>query len=677
MNKKPRKPTQTDLETLAVLALGHSRLGDISSALDFPSSTTKDRLERCRAKGLAEIIKGGRDWRITPEGRAALENATQNPPPETATDPARELPKGFDTPLEQLSTPRESPNWGGLQALAGWSNLMQVLPLPEFRAALRLVLAVALLRNRAPKLSPMPWIGLYGSTGTGKSTIARAIVGGHYFQVGTMTAGEAMGRRAKNPPYKLETAPRTLAGAVTDLDELAEASETLKTALYALMQRTDQFVTIEGDDLENRAAIVATWNPTQQPVPLPVGALRRGLLLDTTPFKRRLEKAFSLNMIGVDIRATLEQHPEPWLDIHSLPEPCQVDKTALEQAQRTLYSVLKNPSDHPLAALSGIGAAYAVLFALTDQTALHEAVADMAALAATRGETIKQWREVLQQNQVVSIESSEPDEVQTDAAALVRFDLELTKQRAHTVQRAANAREPIKQYWTKLAANEREVAAPILAGLEAIGQGSPNANPERLEALCTELDTLEHQALNLAYAIKTRLENDQNHATAQKQNEQRQLENAKQEKIRIAQRIKNHRQSAKVLRQAVTYKDSAAETDRAKHRKQVIAWCYQTYLEYRNPPQLPSDTGQGWLADIGRRLENNRRALVQHIHERTTGRRVPDLDTWMLEKATALENEASALERGHTRALAPVQNARALPASAPAQGLDSTKKRWL
>jgi hypothetical protein len=317
-----------------------------------------------------------------------------------------------------------------LQALAGWSNLMSVLPLPEFRAALRLVLAVALLRNRAPKLSQMPWIGLYGATGTGKSTVAmcaRAIVGGHFFQVGTMTAGEAIGRRSRTAPYKLEVAPRTLAGAVTDLDELAEAPESLRTALYALMQRTDGFVTIEGQELENRAAIVATWNPDGQTVPLPVGALRRGLLMDTTPFKARLEKAFSLEMIGVEIRAALEQHPEPWVKIQNIPVPATVEKKALERARRTLYSLLKTPSDHPLAALSGLGAAYATLFCISIENALFEVVADMASLAATRGATRSDWREILKAEYGVVPETSESENRQNCRNGALRPRVNQTK----------------------------------------------------------------------------------------------------------------------------------------------------------------------------------------------------------------------------------------------------------
>ena len=686
MSRKTPKPSAANLETLSALQSGHSRLEEVSAALSLSSLATKDRLSSLKAKGYAETIKGGKTWRITPEGMAALENAAKNSPPVSLENSPQELPKGSDNLVTPLPTPPdelkplEPPKWLGLQALEGWLKLMATLPLPEFRAALRLVLAVALLRNRAPKLSPMPWIGLYGSTGTGKSTIAecaRVILGGHYFQVGTMTTGEAQGRRSSKPPYTLETPPRTLAGAVTDLDELAEAPESLRTALYALMQRADGYVTIEGQDFENRAAIVATWNPTGRDVPLPVGALRRGLLMDTTPFKRRLEKAFSLEMIGVDIRAALEMHPAPWLNIQHIPAPVPiVDRTTLEQAQRTLYSVLKNPSDHPLPALSGLGSAYAVLFCLSEESALTMALTDFATLAATKGETISTWRDTLQQ-QGNPIDTTEPEDNQTDPAALVRQDLELRARQAHTVQRAATPRDQLRKHYNHLAPNEREIAAPILAKLEKIGQGAANANLNILEVYITELDTLEHQAVQFFHVAESRMDNEKQAAQAAKQNEARRLEDTKQQRQAMQQQAKSRRDSAKSLRQAVAWKDSALESDRAKHRKKTIAWCYQHYLESRNPPQLPRETGQGWLANVARQVENNRRAFTQYSYERGTNRQVWDIDKWMTEKAVSLENQAAALERGDTRALAPVQNARALPSSAPAQVLPVQTKRYL
>jgi hypothetical protein len=392
--------------------------------------------------------------------------------------------------------------------------------------------------------------------------------------------------------------------------------------------------------------------------------------MDTTPYKQRLEKAFGLSMIGTEIRAILDNHPAPWVNIDSIPAPQPIqDKAALEQARRVLFAVLRSPSDHPLPALTGIGAAYAVLFGLTEPAALEQAVQDMAALAATRAETRPDWREQIRQAYSQIPDTTEPEAQETDTAAQVKQELEQTKQRAHLGQRAANAREPLRKHWAALEAPERELAAPLLAQLEAIGQGAPNANTDRLNALESELSNLEHQAVSLARVVQARLENAQYAAIAQKEAQQRRLEQQKADKVATGQRIKGYRQTAKALREAVRYKDSALDTDRYKRRQEVIKWCYKHCLEYRNPPQLPSTTGRGWLVDIGRSLENNRRAFVQHTHERGTGRHIPDIDAWMLEKAATLEREAAALERGDTRALAPTQNARALPTSAQAQGV--------
>lgn len=391
--------------------------------------------------------------------------------------------------------------------------------------------------------------------------------------------------------------------------------------------------------------------------------------MDTTPFKQRLEKAFSLAMIGTDIRAALEMYPEPWLNLDHIPAPVAIgDKKTLEQANRTLYSLLKSPSDHPLPALSGLGAAYAVLFCLGEESALRQAAEDFATLAATTQATRPDWRETLRQSGSTP-ETTEPEQSQTDPAALVRLGIELRKHQAHTVQRAADAREPLKKHFNHLAPNERQIAAPILAALEKIGQGAANASFDTLEVYATELDTLEHQAVNLANTAAARIQNEKYAAEAEKQAQTRRLEEAKQQRQAMQQQAKQNRTTARTLRQAVQYKDSATGTDRAKFRESTVKECYRLWLEYRHPPQLPSETGKGWVVNLMRQVENNRRLTVQISFERGTNRQVFDVDAWMLEKARALEERAAALERGDTRALAPVQNARALPTGAPMQAL--------
>ncbi len=672
-SKPAPKLTANDFETLRVLLAGGSRLEEIGEKLGVSAAATRDRLKQVKRKGYAQTIKGGKTWSVTPEGVSALERP-ENAPRTIAVKPPANLTDGKDTPTatadsaatsalevdeaSKLETRRES--WAGLQALEGWTELMNVIPLPEFRAALRLVLALALLRNRAPTLSVMPWVGLYGATGTGKSTVAlcaRAIVGGHFFQVGTMTAGEAIGRRSSKPPYTLEDAPRTILGAVTDLDELAEARPEVQTALYALLQRTDQHVTIEGRDLVNRAAIVATWNPNGQTVPLPVGALRRGLLLDTTPYAKRLERAFSLEMIGTEIRATLERHPEPWVNLIDLPAPHPVSRDALREANRVLFNTLTHPSDSPLPALAGLAAAYAVLFRLEDHSALGEAVSDFATITATRAGTMRpDWRETIQTYRARllltdSLETTPSEQFSPSSTELVRQDLEQTKRQEHTRQRAENAREPLRKHWAKLEPSERELAAPILKALEKIGMGAPHAAPETLEALRTELDVLEGQALRVAELAAERINGANRAALEAKERNKRALEDAKTRRREQLEKAKKLRRSVKALTNAVLWRDSEAGSDRAKHRAAMIRDCYRVgWLRDVRPQVTDPPPAQGFLESLARGVQligNEIQRAAVYTVDGKTGTRVLDLNQWMTQRAAVLEQEASRLEAGN------------------------------
>jgi hypothetical protein len=58
--------------------------------------------------------------------------------------------------------------------------------------------------------------------------------------------------------------------------------------------------------------------------------------------------------------------------------------THLKLVQRTLHSVLNQPSDHPLVALTGLVAAYGVLFNLEGDKAVRETASDFATFTATR-----------------------------------------------------------------------------------------------------------------------------------------------------------------------------------------------------------------------------------------------------------------------------------------------------
>jgi hypothetical protein len=362
--------TERQRQVLDYLArAGEARISEAAKALGAGEAGLKDLLTRLKARGLVESTPR-RTWKLTGEGLRTL--------------------KGFGKKASSLG------------ALPAWASLLALLPTPEYRALLRLTLAVAYLRQKAPSLGPMPWLGAYGPPGTGKSTVgevALALVGGRFFDVRAMTPGEALGRRRQIPGGGWEVEPpATLAGPITVLDELGEAPSELQRALFALVNDRPQVV-IEGQELPHRAAIYATWNPEGREVPLPEGAKRRGLVLNTALYARTLHKAFVREGVGERIRELLEALPSPWLDLAQAPSPSPegVDPGPLREA---LYGLLtpRGRGEVPLGALRPLAVAYKALFFPEDaEGALVEATYDMALVLASRpGLLVPGWERTLQ-----------------------------------------------------------------------------------------------------------------------------------------------------------------------------------------------------------------------------------------------------------------------------------------
>ena len=362
--------TERQRQVLDYLArAGEARISEAAKALGAGEAGLKDLLTRLKARGLVESTPR-RTWKLTGEGFRTL--------------------KGFGKKASSLG------------ALPAWASLLALLPTPEYRALLRLTLAVAYLRQKAPSLGPMPWLGAYGPPGTGKSTVgevALALVGGRFFDVRAMTPGEALGRRRQIPGGGWEVEPpATLAGPITVLDELGEAPSELQRALFALVNDRPQVV-IEGQELPHRAAIYATWNPEGREVPLPEGAKRRGLVLNTALYARTLHKAFVREGVGERIRELLEALPSPWLDLAQAPSPSPegVDPGPLREA---LYGLLtpRGRGEVPLGALRPLAVAYKALFFPEDaEGALVEATYDMALVLASRpGLLVPGWERTLQ-----------------------------------------------------------------------------------------------------------------------------------------------------------------------------------------------------------------------------------------------------------------------------------------
>ncbi len=170
--------TEWQKRVLGYLAqAGEARLSEVAQALGAGEAGLKDLLTRLKARGLVESTSR-RTWRPTGQGLLALKGVPSRP--------------------------------SSLAAHPGFASLLALLPVPEYRALLRLTVAVAYLRRKASHLGPMPWLGAYGPPGTGKSTVgeaAMALVGGRFFDVRAMTPGEALGRRRQTQGGGWEVEP--------------------------------------------------------------------------------------------------------------------------------------------------------------------------------------------------------------------------------------------------------------------------------------------------------------------------------------------------------------------------------------------------------------------------------------------------------------------------------------
>lgn len=453
---------------------GEARLSEAAQALGAGEAGLKDLLTRLKGRGLVESTPR-RTWRITGQGLLALKGVPRKP--------------------------------SSLAAHPAWPSLLALLPTPEYRALLRLTLAVAYLRQRAPHLGPMPWLGAYGPPGTGKSTVgevALALVGGRFFDVRAMTPGEALGRReqAKGGVWEVRP-PLTLEGPITVLDELGEAPSELQRALFALVNDRPTVV-LEGQELPHRAAVYATWNPEAREVPLPEGAKRRGLLLSTEAYTRTLHKAFLREGVGERLRAFLESYPSPWLDLSVLPSPDPegMDPGPLREA---LYRLLtpRGKGEVPLGALRPLSVAYSVLFFPEKEAALVEVAYDMALLLASRpGLLLPGWEKAL-----ASLRGGLPLEEPTppEGGKGYRARLEEAGRRKRLEATLNRLLRELNRY--RALTREEEVARAELAGRVEVlkGELAKEASPVPLEALEEDGKALAREMEELLGRIAHRL----------------------------------------------------------------------------------------------------------------------------------------------------------------------------
>jgi|GEM_PF-3215997 len=482
--------TEWQKRVLGYLAqAGEARLSEVARALGAGEAGLKDLLTRLKARGLVEST-ARRTWRPTGLGLLALKGVPSRP--------------------------------SSLAAHPGFASLLALLPVPEYRALLRLTVAVAYLRRKAPHLGPMPWLGAYGPPGTGKSTVgeaALALVGGRFFDVRAMTPGEALGRRRQTQGGGWEVEPpATLEGPITVLDELGEAQAELQRALFALVNDRPT-VLIEGQELPHRAAIYATWNPEAREVPLPEGAKRRGLLLNTAPYVRTLHKAFLREGVGERLRELLDTYPSPWVDLEALPSPNLegVDPGPLREA---LYRLLtpKGKGEVPLGALRPLAVAYNTLYFPEKEASLVEVAYDMALLLVSRpGLLLPGWAKALQGLRGgLPLEEPTPQEGSKDyrarmeewgrrkrlEAALARLTRELHRYRSLTREEEVARAELLGKVEALREELGKEASPAPLEALEEDGKALLRAMEELLERIRHRLEVERKRLLEEAKSLK-------------------------------------------------------------------------------------------------------------------------------------------------------------------------------
>lgn len=537
------KLTETQTVTLrAVVELGGARLSELAAHLEVTPSTLKDRLEGLRKKGAAEVR--GKAWHATADGVAAL----------PISSPAVSLP---DAEQGAEITPR-AVHSGPLSAHPGWTELLNALPLPELRALLRVLSAVALLRQAAPHLGHMPWVGAYGPPGTGKTTVGEValhLFGGELFKVGTMTPGEAVGRRVPVPGggFTVDT-PRTMRGPVSVLDELGEAQGGLERAFFALVE-LGPVVQIEGHKLNQRAAVFMTWNPEGREIPLPPGAPRRGVLLDTTRQAARLTRAFTVDGAAQRVRAVLDQHPAPWCALEAF-QVQAVGAELVDEGRAVLFgcATAEGRAGLPFGALSGLAAAYVALFDLDARQAVAEVVGDVAQLAASRdGLLSRPWKK-------------DVGELRARAALP---DLEvLPEVDAGEAQRAALAEQAVTQGYRRrlqerlrvmrealqgpsdrqLTAREREARADLLGRAETYAERLPHVPDGALSGVEEALSELRQAVDALGAAVHQRQVMEAQTWEGQRQQLESHLKSAKENAAEMEKTARGWEKAARELR---------------------------------------------------------------------------------------------------------------------------------
>lgn len=624
MRDNPNQLGNTTLDTLRVLLEGGpSELAGLLGKL--PGSTReaiRKSLQRLKERGLVELLKG--KWTITSTGIAQLSEAAR------------------------AST-------GSLLEHSGWPQLIAALPIPEHRAVFRLGVAITLAKTAAGQhLGLVPWVGIAGRPGTGKSHIGRlllAVLGGLEVSAATAPAGEVLGRRISGAGgITFEPSP-LLAGPVALIDELDKAPSGAIGAYFQLLEGRPA-IKAEGQEFPHQAAIIATWNPSRGDLSgLPEGVARRSIILDTSRFTNRLRREFQVNDKATAAWSVLKSFPGPWVSLEDLKGKEVQGFTPKElDTARSLLFELATPQGQE-ASDTGILHTLAVGYTLmghTPSVAIAEAVSDLCMVRATRPDLIQpQWPQEVARlrataSPVVSLElevSSQPDP-NTEALAQANSyaeSIQFETARSAKIGEVDYLREHLGRAPAKQTREERIRREGFLGALRhARGMLEKAQVPADLQAMANAVE-------GALVQVRCWLEEEDSRKqaeTRQLEHERRTAEVWKQQAKQRAESIRQLRAFAKSLHQAG--KDASAKPDSPAFK--------------RHQAMIQSLTQKGWIKKVpldpvkvfNIQLWQNWRTLDMTVQPPA---QIHHLPIWMEKKARELEAKATQLQQQGSQSL--------------------------
>ncbi len=625
-------------KTILRALLEHGAL-DLSSLLErFPSvsrAAMRKNLQRLKERHLLEYTS--ERWIITTTGTALLSEAART----TA---------------------------GSLFEHPAWGLLLETFPLPEMRAAFRITAALALVKNTASAgIGLIPWLGLAGNPGTGKSHLGRLaveVLGGLEVSATTATSGEVLGRRVSTGKEVIFEPSPLLDGGVALIDELDKASGDMRGVYFQLLEGRS-IIKAEGAEYPHRAAVLATWNPSKGDLAgLSEGVARRSIVLDTRDFTKRLQQAFQVDGVASKAWDVLRINPVPWVNLNALRQqhPPQMPQGTLKTARALLFDIAtpqgREQSDAGI--LEALATGYALL-GLEPSFAIAEALHDLCMVRATRptlivsdwASRVGQLRARLAPVTSWALETTterEPDAVRLEERRKHEANIQLEARRGQLIAEIDHLRESFGRTRTKTTLEERTAREGFLAALRESRRQVSASNTlegfQTAEGASRALLVPMHQWLEQR---ERQRQNEQHQIENRRMVETQRLKNAQAQEKQAREFAREHRKTAKALQQAVSYKDSPPNSKQAKIRQQTIAECFRRYLRTEHPNIQDPPMVQGFLASIGRGVKvmaNDLLRMQTFTVDRATNKKVIDLDAWMLDKAASLESGAIALESG-------------------------------